>query len=656
MYRESGIDTVIGELWSLLKGDKMLERAKKCNKSSERSGIMKRMFYDAIMESSLGVLNGQIYYFGGDVYLPLDEYDFYIVIYRIRAFYISDRGKDALYDEGLKKHCERAVMSKKLMLDNSVIVFRNCVLDVKDRKTYKFSKRFVQISKIDYDYTPGMKTYKWWGFLCSVLPEQEKRDLLQMFLGACFVNRWEVKIETMLILLGSGANGKSVIQETVRGVLGEDNVSKSGLKELCHGGSVGDQTIMIINGKRLNYCSEIQGGEFDANVDRLKAIISGEPVYGRSLYRNRSEARNIPLIMANANVMPSIKDNSYGMQRRISILPFKITVPVEKRNPHLADELRDEYPGIMNWILDGRDMFFERGCRFPTIVEAAVAVSEHRSSMSTPVIYMRSKGWLPMFENVTMEAMMYKTLDELYSGYVRWCDMNVKEKMGKIMFSKELVANGYDKRVSKNKVKFAIYSKEYVKKLKDSRFDDDGTLVRKAKEGNPKGEVMTVDGELWCTSMSALSNVSGVGMAAIKGLLLRGKFKEGGCVMAYREKRVYNLRRCIDVMRSEKILVDDDERLRMRYQQRVLKYERYIFNQAMQYHKLPYRKYGIDEPQITDVVVVDDTMTEMEAYEMASRDYGFDLSKANKKLQGAGKRGGVGFTKDLVSGDNTNNG
>ena len=140
-------------------------------------------------------------------------------------------------------------------------------------------------------------------------------------------------------------------------------------------------------------------------------------------------------------------------------------------------------------------------------------------------------------------------------------------------------------------------------------------------------------------------------MDKIRGLLIRGKLKEEGCVMAYREKRVYNLRKCVELMKREKIMVDDEEKLEMRSQQRVLKYERYLFNQAMQYNGLPYRKYSLDEPQITGVIVVDDTTTLMEAYERAHEELGFDLSKANKKLQGAGRRGGIGFTKDLIDND-----
>lgn len=650
------VDYVIDELWSLMKDDKAVEELATTKRIRRRCGILRRIFFEAVMESSLGVINSQMFFFNGQIYVPLDNNDFYAVIYRLRAFYIKGADEDGLYDDSLKRHCMELVMSKKLVIDNSIIVFRNCVLDVKTRQTYNFHKDFVQVNKVDYDYEPDMRTYKWYSFLNSVLPEKEKRDMLQMFLGACLVNRYEVKIETMLILLGSGANGKSVIQETVRGVFGEENVSKSGLKELCHGGSVGDQTIMIINGKRLNYCSEIQGGEFDHNVDRLKAIISGEPVYGRLLYSNRSEARYIPLIMANANTMPSIRDNSYGMQRRISVIEFEITVPVEKRNPHLADEMREEYPGIMNWILDGRDMFAENGYKLPQMKNGQTAIEEKTASMSTPIIFMRMNGWLPGFENVEMEALMFQPSLNLYNSYIRWCEENVKEMVTKPMFTKELVNAGYIRTRQGGKNGFKVYSKSYVQKLAAGRFDDKGKLIKKAKMANPKAEIMTVDGELWATSFKALSAITNVGMAAWKSLNLRGKMRQYDCVRAYKEKKIYSISRCIEMCNKEKVVISDKEKIQRRLQQRELKYERYLFNQAMQHHGLPYRKYSLEEPQITNAVVVDDTTTLMEAYERAHEEYGFDLSKVRKGAQlGAGGRGGKGFSKDLLeSVDNTN--
>jgi len=649
MYKDS-IQAVADELWDYIHTScqSALLSISKAKWASRRYGMMKRLMYNSIMNSSLGMLNGQIHYFRGDIYVPLDENDFYSSIYQIAAFRANLPYEDSVYDEKLKNHCRMVVMSKKLVVDNSVIVFRNCVLDVKTKKTYKFNKCFIQINKLDYDYEPMMRTYKWNDFLKSVLPEDSKREVLQMFLGAVFVNRYEVKIETMLILLGSGANGKSVIQETVRGVLGDDNVSKSGLKELCHGGAVGDQTVALINGKRLNYCSEIQGGEFESNTDKLKAMISGEPVYGRKLYQDRCEARNIPLIMANANTMPSISDRSYGMMRRICVIPFEVTVPLERRNPHLADELRDEYPGIMNWILQGRDMLAERGYKLPYYASTSDIIKDGEMSYSAPLAFMRHNGWMAGVKNVTLESMLFMKASILYGKYKAWCELNTKECVSKIRFAKDLTAAGYESRRRGGCNGYMIYSKGYIETLKRNRYSKE-TLEKNAKVANPKADVMTVDGEVWATSMKALAAISGVGYSVIQGLNLRGKFKDNGCVMAHREKRIYNLKKCIDVMREEKVVVTDEEKMKIRFHQRELKYERYVFNQAMIYHKLPYRKYANGEPQITGVTVVDETMTEWEAFELAHKELGFDLSKVRKDSQsGAGGRGGKGFTKDLL--------
>lgn len=87
------------------------------------------------------------------------------------------------------------------------------------------------------------------------------------------------------------------------------------------------KNIAFINGKRLNYCSEIQALEFGKDSDTLKSLISGEPTEARPIYGDNFTAYNIPLLMANANQMPYLKDWSYGMRRRICIIPFEVEIP-----------------------------------------------------------------------------------------------------------------------------------------------------------------------------------------------------------------------------------------------------------------------------------------------------------------------------------------
>ena len=645
----SKIEILVDELWGIMMADggKSLDAVSKAKWPSKRFGKMKKLMYKAIMKSSLSTLNGQVYLFTGEIYEPIDKNDFDNAIYQIISFRAMLPDEDSVYDDRYKYHCYSVVMSKKLRVDNSIIVFNNCVLDVTTRKMHKFDKKWVQVTRVNYDYVPGRRVYMWYDFLNSVLPDKALQQVLQMFLGAVFVNRYEQKIETMLILLGTGSNGKSVIQETVRGVLGDENVSKSSLKELCHGGAVGDQTIMLINGKRLNYCSEIQAGEIDSNADRLKAMISGEPVYGRRLYQDRCEARNIPLIMANANKMPTIRDKSYGMLRRITIIPFDITIPRERQNPHLAYELREEYPGIMNWILDGRDKLAQVGYKIPQITDNEEVVYEGIAQFSTPITFMRMNGWLPKFDNVELAPTRVIQFAELYSKYKSWCEQNTKEIVSKVIFSKELVTGGYEKVRTNKCTAFKVYSKNYVEKLKKSRFDDDGKLVEKIMEANPRAYTMTIDNVLWATSLKALAGIAGCGTVTVSNAKRNGLFS--GLMAADKEKTLYNVRACIEKMREHHLIGTDEELYRHKEQLRILKYERYLFNQAMAYNNLPYRKYSTEEPQIAGYIVVDDTMTEMEAYEKAHEELGFDMTnvKNTPAKRGAYAKGGKGFLGDL---------
>jgi hypothetical protein len=255
-------------------------------------------------------------------------------------------------------------------------------------------------------------------------------------------------------------------------------------------------------------------------------------------------------------------------------------------------------------------------------------------------------GWLPKFENVELAPTRRIPVTELYEKYVKWCDANMKEQVSKIIFSRELVVGGYEKERGRDCTFFRVYSKSYIDKLKNSRFDGD-TLVAKAKRANPKGCTMTIDGVLWATSMSALAGIAGCGTAVVETAKKKGLFE--GLMAADKEKHLYNVRACIEKMHEHHLIGSDEEKAKHREQLRILKYERYLFNQAMQYNNLPYRKYSVEEPQVAGYVVVDDTMTEMEAYEKAHEEYGFDMTnvKTNPAKRGAYSKGGKGFLGDL---------
>jgi len=60
------------------------------------------------------------------------------------------------------------------------------------------------------------------------------------------------------------------------------------------------------------------------------------------------------------------------------LIPFSVTIPKSERDPTLADKLRDELPGILNWALEGCLIWQRDGLRTPQCVTQAT--DNYRSS------------------------------------------------------------------------------------------------------------------------------------------------------------------------------------------------------------------------------------------------------------------------------------
>ncbi len=71
------------------------------------------------------------------------------------------------------------------------------------------------------------------------------------------------------------------------------------------------------------------------------------------------------------NHKPESKNADHGIQRRIRLVPFNVTIPVEERDPHLQSKLRGELPGILNWLIEGCLAWQREGLGWPQAVQEA---------------------------------------------------------------------------------------------------------------------------------------------------------------------------------------------------------------------------------------------------------------------------------------------
>lgn len=409
----------------------------------ERGQMLIDMVVELVKGSNLRFYKNEYYCFTGKVY---DSIGYSLTANIIREVLIklhvtpSDR---YMFDKRVVSKCCEMIRMRELHPKYSVLCFRNCILDVETNIIHEFSPEFEVVHLLDYDYHKEARCPQWIEFLNQVLPESGCRLILQEYFGLGFVNRQDAsnKIENVLMLYGEGSNGKSVILNTIQGVLGRDMVGNCPLMSLIKDSS--DEryrTMAMIDGKRFNMCTEIQAKDISKYSDSFKQLVSGEPQVGRFLKHDPYLVFNVPYLVFNANRMPSCDDMSFGFMRRFIIVPFNRVFTKEEQNTSLEYELKREYAGIMNWMLAGMRRLKKNGYRFSSSEAVENAVRSYLESNSNAFDFMGDYGYRYVSATTDEEPALIP-MQVLYGKYVNWCDKNGEEAYSMKKFSMDLCAN-----------------------------------------------------------------------------------------------------------------------------------------------------------------------------------------------------------------------
>lgn len=165
-------------------------------------------------------------------------------------------------------------LSISVNLRNGTLKYNNGEFTLRD-----FQKEDMLRYQLSFDYDPDATCPQFDEFLDYVLPEKQAQDVLMEMIGYCFIPTRKLKLERSMMLYGEGANGKGVIYELVKEILGKEHVTGFSMAAL----SFDANTRAQLSGKLLNYSSELGG---KCNPDMIKKLISGEDVEVKTLYKN----------------------------------------------------------------------------------------------------------------------------------------------------------------------------------------------------------------------------------------------------------------------------------------------------------------------------------------------------------------------------------
>jgi putative DNA primase/helicase len=287
-----------------------------------------------------------------------------------------------------------------------------------------------KIANVEYD--PKADCPMWKQFVREIM--DYKADIISFVQAAAgWALSGDISEQTMFILFGTGANGKSTFLNVIMNLLG-DYATATPTETFMHK-NVDQYTndIARLRGTRFVTTTEAEQGRRLAEP-LIKKITGNDQMTARFLYGEFFNfAPTFKIFMA-TNHKPVIKGTDYGIWRRIKLIPFTTRIQEEKQDKNLELKLREEASGILNWLLEGTARWKREGLKAPSAV--LLATDEYRGEMDVIGNFIK--------ERTVQQKELTIRIRELYKAYADWCDENNEHAVSERFLSMRLKEMGFE--------------------------------------------------------------------------------------------------------------------------------------------------------------------------------------------------------------------
>jgi putative DNA primase/helicase len=212
-------------------------------------------------------------------------------------------------------------------------------------------------------------------------PRPHLAAYLQKVLGYCLTGK--VNEHLMFIAIGSGANGKNVLLDTFKTISGDYSESISPEVLMCSkfdsGAEQASPSARKLAGARCAISSESKDGQ-RLDVAIVKRHTGGGMMTARALHENPITFEITHKLWLMTNHTPRVDHMDDATKGRLHVIPFDMkwnrpgevnpnpSLPSADKN--LIDTLKSEYPGILNWLIQGAVKYHAEGVSPPDEVVA----------------------------------------------------------------------------------------------------------------------------------------------------------------------------------------------------------------------------------------------------------------------------------------------
>lgn len=315
-----------------------------------------------------------------------------------------------------------------LNVQNGVVNLRNGELMPHDSRLM-----LSKITNCEYD-AKKKKPKRWLKFLDDITNgDTALQEYIQKGIGYSISG--SNKEQCAYFLYGMGNNGKSTFLDTIADMLGDyaSNAQPDTLMLQSKVGSLGggaNSDIARLKSARFVTCEEPTEG-VRLNEGLLKQLTGGSKVTCRFLYGDEFEYTPEFKIWVATNHKPVVRGTDVGIWRRIKLIPFEVNIPKEKVDKNLKYKLRQEFPQILAWAVEGCMKWQAEGLDEPECVREAT--KDYKQEMDLIAGFVEQ---CVMIDYASDDKVMGA---DLFAVYRAWAKANNEWEMTAKKFGMEIV-------------------------------------------------------------------------------------------------------------------------------------------------------------------------------------------------------------------------
>jgi putative DNA primase/helicase len=282
--------------------------------------------------------------------------------------------------------------------------------------------------------SPGGDCSLWRCFLDRVTDgNSELQAFLQRVIGYCLTGL--ICEHALFFLYGTGANGKSVLLSTIAGLLGDYAKSAPASAFTASSTEQHPTDLAGLRGARFVTATETEDGRWWAEA-KIKNLTGGDRIAARFMRQDFFEYLPQFKLVVAGNHKPGLRSVDEAIRRRLHLIPFTVTIGEQERDPDLAEELKAEYPGILQWAIEGCLMWQKVGLNPPAIVRDA---THHYLDAEDAI-----GRWLE--DCCVLERGCWTAARALFSSYQEWCEETGEHAGSEKRFTQQLEARGFERQ------------------------------------------------------------------------------------------------------------------------------------------------------------------------------------------------------------------